>query len=342
MSAVADPHGDYFRFVEAFDIHAASDFVVELLDGGTSMDRVTTDVLARAQVRVGELWESGAWSVADEHVATSVTEGALSALTHAATPRRGEHTRHVALACVEGEWHSLPARMAAAVAGASGTVRVTMLGPSLPADQLHRRLSSGDIDLIGLSCTMPTNLIGAARCIAAAHELDVPVIVGGRALGSTPQRAMAVGADGWAEDATALVGPIPDLAGRSSKVSAEVLRLDAIDDQVIAVVHAQIVSAWPGHSGITAHQQERLREDLRLMARYTAAALLTNDVSVVEELLTWQRRLLQPTVPASVIITSALLMAEALERQAPAGAVILAHAAFGSAASAARMMAQSV
>ena len=208
MITIADPSTDYFGAIEASDVHRASDLVLGLLDAGTSIGKITKEVLAPAQVRVGQLWQSGWWSVADEHVATSITERALSALTHAATPRRGVHTRHVAVACAEGEWHSLPARMAAAAAGATGEARVTILGPSLPAEQLHHRLSAGDIDVLALSCTMPTNLIGAARCIAAAHDIGIPVIIGGRALGSLPLRAHAIGADGCSLDPQVLL-PYP-------------------------------------------------------------------------------------------------------------------------------------
>jgi methanogenic corrinoid protein MtbC1 len=327
VSALADPPTDYFRAVEAFDVYGASDYVVELLDEGTPIETITKEVLAPAQVRVGQLWESGTWSVADEHVATSITEGALSALTHAATPRRAAYTRHVALACVEGEWHALPGRMAAAVAGVNGEARVTMLGASLPPEQLHRRLSAGDIDVLALSCTMPTNLVGAARCIAAAHDLDVPVIVGGRAFGDSPHRALAIGADGWAVDAAVLLGPIPDLAGRSSEVSTEVLLLDAIDDAVIALAYDRMVGAFPRLSSMTHFQQARTHEDLRWMARYTAAALLTNDASVVEDLLAWLCGLLSGAVPASVITTSAQLLADTLEPRSVSGAAILRHAA---------------
>lgn len=326
MSSLADPPTGYFRAVAAFDAHAANDLVIGLLDEGTPMDRITKDVLAPAQVRVGQMWESGRWSVADEHVATSITEGALSALTYAAMPRRAAHTRHVAVACVEGEWHSLPARMAAAVAGATGETRVTMLGPSLPAEQLHRRLSAGDIDVLALSCTMPTNLIGAARCIAAVHDLDVPVIVGGRALGHSPRRAQAIGADGWAVDAEVLLGPIPDLARRSSEISTEVLVLDAVDDAIIALAYDRMVAAFPRLSNMTSYQQARTREDLGWMARFTAGALLTNDASIVEDLLVWLCGLLRGTVPASVITTSAQLLAETLEPQTSSGAAILRHA----------------
>ena len=141
MSALVDPPTDYFRAIEAFDVHGANDLVIELLDEGTPMGRITTEVLAPAQVRVGQLWESGRWSVADEHVATSITEGALSALTHAAVPRRGAHTRHVAVVCVEGEWHSLPARMAAAVAGASTSLVIRSIGMPSSSSSMIRSLA---------------------------------------------------------------------------------------------------------------------------------------------------------------------------------------------------------
>ena len=327
MSARVDPPSEFFRAIEAFDARAANDLVIEFMDEGAPMGTIIEDVLAPAQVRVGQLWESGRWSVADEHVATSVTEGALSALTYAARPSRAASTLHMAVACAEGEWHSLPARMAATVAGATGRTRVTMLGASVPADQLHRRLSAGDIDVLALSCTMPTNLVGAARCIAAAHELQVPVIVGGRALGTSPHRAHAIGADDWAEGAERLLGPVPELAGRSSEVSTEVLLLDDVTDAVIASAYDRVVRAFPQLSSMPVHQQGRTREDLRWMARFTAGALLTNDVTIVEELLAWLCATLRDSMPASLITTSAQLLAELLEQQTTSGAALLRHAA---------------
>lgn len=327
MSGHLDSPVRYFRAVEAVNVPAASELVIELLDAGMPLERITTEVLAPAQVRAGQLWASGTWSVADEHVATSITETALSSLTHAAMPRRGSSSRHVAMACAQGERHSLPARMAAAVAGASGEVRVTMLGASLPAEQLHRRLSLGDIDVLALSCTMATNLIGAARCVAVAHQLDVPVIAGGSAFGSSPHRAWAIGADAWAAGADALRGPVPELAGRSCSVSAEVLLLDAVDDAVITFVYDRVLEAFPGLADLSRSQQARTREDLVWMARFTAAALLTNDPNIVEEFLTWQCALRRDPMPPSVITASARLLADTLELQSTRGAAVLRRAA---------------
>jgi methanogenic corrinoid protein MtbC1 len=327
MTTLTDPLTEYFRAVAGFDPRGASDVVLQLLDDGTPLEQITTEILTPAQVRVGELWESGKWSVADEHVATSITERALAMLTYAATPRRDAHNRHVAVACAEGEWHSLPARMAAAVVGASGDARVTMLGPSIAVDQLHHRLSAGDIDVLALSCTLPTNLIGAARCIAAAHDLGVPVVAGGRAFGPDAHRARALGADSWATDATVLLGHLPELVGRSSDISPEVLALDLVDESLISVAYDRMVGAFPSLGDMSPYQQARTREDLRWMARFTAAALLTDDVRIIRDLLSWLCGLLAGTVRSSVIATSAHFLAETLEPDSAAGASLLDRAA---------------
>ncbi|MCL3819321.1 cobalamin B12-binding domain-containing protein [Aeromicrobium wangtongii] len=318
---------DYVEMVEACDVHAATDFVVDLLDGGTPLHRIVEEVLVPAQLRVGQLWESGRWSVADEHVATSITEAALSALTYAATTRQSGSGRHVIVACAEGEWHSLPARMAALVAGATGQVRVTMLGPSLPAEQLHQRLSAGDIDLLALSCTMPTNLVGAVRCVAAAHDLGIPVIAGGRALGDGPHRSRAIGADGWGKDAQTLLGPLPPLVGVSRDVPAEVLWLDGADGAHIDLAYDRMTAAFPRLHDMTSYEQDRTREDLGWIVRHTAAALLTDDVRIVEDSLTWLVERLRGFVAPEVITTTAHLLAETVEAQAPAGTAILHRAA---------------
>lgn len=327
MSAATGWLPEYFRVLEACDVHGASDFVVDLLDRGTPVSRIVQEVLAPAQLRVGQLWESGAWSVADEHVATSVTEGALSALTYAAMPRGVTPTRHVAVACAEGEWHSLPARMAALVAGATGEVRVTMLGPSLPVEHLHQRLAAGDVDLLAVSCTMPTNLIGAARCVAAAHDLGVPVVVGGRALGNGPGRARAIGADGWGADGGAVGSPAPERVGASRDIPAEVLWLDATDAAVVDLAYDRMMAAFPQLADLTPFQLARTREDLEWIVRHTAAAVLTDDASVVVELLDWLCRRLRGIVPATVVPVTAHLLADTLEPQAPGGAALLRLAA---------------
>ena len=325
MTATHDPLETYFAAVTAVDATEASGIVLDMLDAGTPAESITTQVLVPAQVRVGQLWEQGEWSVADEHAATAVTETALSAL-HAAAARRGrEKGVHVVVACAEGEWHTLPARMAA-VAGASGGSRVTVLGPSMPTHHLGRRLAAGDVDLLALSCTLPPNLLGAARCVEAAHEAGVPVLAGGRAFGASAKRAHALGADAWSADALSLVEPPPALAQRATVIPPEAVMLDAVDDGTIAMAYDRLLAAFPRLSSMTPFQQARTREDLRWMARFTGAAVLTADVSILDEFLAWLCGLLHGRVPATVIAASAHVMADAVEPVAATGAGLLREA----------------
>lgn len=327
MTVAEDPLEAYFAAVAAVDAAEATALVLELLDAGTAAQRITAEVLAPSQVRVGQLWQQGHWSVADEHAATAVTETALSALFAAVTRRRvtGSDARHVVLACAEGEWHTLPARMAA-MGLSAGDTRVSVLGPSLPSDQLGRRLAAGDVDLLALSCTLPTNLIGAARCVQAAHEAGVPVLVGGRALGGDDRRARALGADAWAAQATALNGPVPELAGRETALPVEAVLLDVVDDATVALAYERLVATFPALASMTPFQQARTREDLRWIARFTGAAVLTDDGSVLDDLLGWLCALLDGRVPADVIATSGHVLAETVEPFAPTGARLLHEA----------------
>ena len=185
---------DYFAALVRCDPAAATDLVVDLQESGTSLHEIVRDVLDPAQALVGRLWETGEWSVAQEHAATAVTEAAVSALWVLTARRRLEGGPSVAMACAEGEWHALPPRIAAALAAEAGA-DVTVLGPSMPADHLERRLRLRDVDVLALSCTVPTNLLGAARCVAAAHAAGLPVVAGGRAFAGRPQRAAGIGAD---------------------------------------------------------------------------------------------------------------------------------------------------
>lgn len=315
----------YFRLLSDVDTRAASELVLDLFDDGMPVADITRRILSPAQGKVGRLWEQGTWSVADEHAATAVTDAALAALTHASSPaRRAAEPHHLLMACVEGEWHSLPARMAATVAAASGSVRVTVLGPSLPADQLRRRLANGDVDVVALSCTVPTNLLGAARCIAAAHDADVPVVVGGSAFGTTPHRAYALGADAWSVDPAVLQETPVERVGRTCSFLAEALLLDQIDHGLVALAADRWLAAavrsrpW---------SQERTFEELRWMARYAGAAVLTSDQTLLDDLLVWLSRPGVDQASSDVVAEAAHLLADTVEPDAPQGASLLRKAA---------------
>ena len=243
MTTAQRPSDDYFDALVRCDPAAATDLVLDLLEAGASLSDIVADVLAPAQTRVGELWERGEWSVAQEHTATAVTEAAVSALWVMTARRQLSGGPRVAVACAEGEWHALPPRIAAALAAEAGA-DVTVLGPSMPAAHLQRRLGAGDVDVLALSCTVPTNLLGAARCVAAGHAAGVPVVVGGRAFAGRQQRAAAIGADLLVDTPQRLADP-PTPAGADVVVPDEAVWLDTAPDTTVDDLLFRVLAASP-------------------------------------------------------------------------------------------------
>jgi methanogenic corrinoid protein MtbC1 len=316
----------YFDALVRCDPATATDLVMDLLESGASLSEIVQEVVAPAQVHVGELWERGEWSVAQEHAATAVTEAAVSAVWVMTARRQLGDGPHIAVACAEGEWHALPPRMAAALAAEAGA-HVTVLGPSMPADHLRRRLEMRDIDVLALSCTVPVNLRGAANCVAAAHAVALPVVVGGRAFAGRPQRARAIGADALVEVPQRLCDS-PPAVGDHVLLPEEALRLDAVADTTIDDLFTGVVAAYPRIAGLPAAHQDRTREDLRWIVRFTGAAVLTGDPTVLDDFLASLLRILRGRVPDGVVLGGADVVADGVEPLAPTGATMLREAVY--------------
>ena len=91
--------------------------------------------------------------------ATAITDAVLAAL--AWRIEAAEDQGHLVATCAEGEWHSLPARMAAEVLRTHGWL-VTFLGASTPADHLRRFVDEVGAVGVVVSCSVPIFLSGAS------------------------------------------------------------------------------------------------------------------------------------------------------------------------------------
>jgi hypothetical protein len=74
-------------------------------------------------------------------------------------------------------------------------------------------------------------------------------------------------------------------------------------------------------------QRAKGRDDLCWLSRFTAAAVLTGDATVIDDFLLWQMGVQDGWVPAAVAIASAYLVADIIQPEAPRGAQMLREAA---------------
>ena len=276
-------------------------------------------LLAGVQREVGRRWQDQEWSVADEHAATALADLALAAAAlgaPTATPTLGSFV----VTCAEEEWHILPARMFAEQLRAHGW-DVVFLGASTPADHLARYLSRRAVVALGVSCSVPVHLPGARRSIVAAHEVGVPVVAGGAGFGTTPARALAIGADAWAASieaahraASAWAGRPPPMA--SPRDDREQLALAADRPVIVEEAMADLSVHFPEVVAYSPWQLKKAREDLDYIVRFVEAALLTGDDTVVVEFVSWLVPLLSARgVPPRVVLLGIKCLRRCLSRE---------------------------
>lgn len=142
------------------------------------------EVIAPAMYAIGDLWEKGALTVADEHLATTLTNRVISALRAPgmARPRPAPAVGRAVVAVVEGEQHALGARMVADLIEDVGYETV-YLGADVPTDALLQAIASLSPDLLGLGATIPESaptLEEVAQTVRSGNS-RLEILVGGQA-----------------------------------------------------------------------------------------------------------------------------------------------------------------
>ncbi len=172
--------------LDAFDEPAAQ-AVLDRLMSDLSLAAVLRDVVLPYLTELGERWERGTASVAQEHFASNVIRGRLAGL---ARGWGNGHGPRAVLACPPGELHDLALMVFGIVLNRNGW-RIDYLGMNTPVEELTRTADARRPDLIVLAVTLPENLEPhAAQLTALARR--APLALAGP--GATAQIAAAVGA----------------------------------------------------------------------------------------------------------------------------------------------------
>ncbi|WP_430379767.1 cobalamin B12-binding domain-containing protein [Streptomyces sp. B1-3] len=291
--------------VAAGDEHTATDVVLRALDEGLDPESVLLDVIATVQGRVGEEWAANRVSVAQEHAATAINERAVTALAlHSADSRRTPCRGRITVACVDGEWHALPARLLAEVLKLRGW-QVDYLGAQVPAAHLISHLHTTKADAVALSSSIATRLPTAHAAITACQAIGVPVLVGGAAFGSDGRYARLLGAQAWAPDARAAAdrlaeAPLPrpradhqQLEDLPHLVDQEYTLVARSSAALVRTVFLALQDALPAMRAYDDMQRERTAEDLAQIVEFLAAALYLGDDVLFTEFITWTDRILR-------------------------------------------------
>ncbi|MER7950595.1 cobalamin B12-binding domain-containing protein [Streptomyces sp. NPDC096079] len=320
--------------LEARDEAAAGAAVLGAHDAGTSVEDLLLDVIGPVQARVGVEWATGRIGVAQEHAVTAIQDRVIAALAHrtpsrpapggpGGVPESGAAPRRVTVACVDGEWHALPARLLAEVLRGRGFL-VDYLGAHVPTPHLIAHLHQTGGDAVALSASLPLRLPTAHAAVTAVQAIGIPVLVGGAAFGPDGTYARLLGADGWAPDARAAAtlladgprrpeNPLRDPAGELPHLSdQEYTLVTRSRTQLIRHVLRELEGAFPAMAAYTERQRERTAEDIAHIVDFLAASLYADDADLFTRFVTWTAGILRARgVPAHALAAALDLLTDA-------------------------------
>jgi len=191
----------------AADEGGAVRIVDDALAGGVSAEDLCLDVITDAMRRVGDAWERGDATVADEHQASVIVSRLLGRLAPQLT-RRGRKRAPIILGTVTGDHHGLPVALLAGPLRGRG-YRVIELGADTPpeafADAVRR---NQPVVAVGIYSAFPRDE-AVIETIAAIRDVagDVRIVLGGAGI-TDATHAEALGADAFHGDGHAALATL--------------------------------------------------------------------------------------------------------------------------------------
>ncbi len=314
-----------WQAVSTGDEQAATRTVLDALADGEPAESVLLDLIAPVQRRVGEEWAANRITVAQEHAATAINDRAIAALSHQHAAHAASGRGRMIVACVDGEWHGLPARILAEVFKLRGW-QVDYLGAQVPTSHLITHIHRTGPELVALSSSIATRLPTAHATITAVQATATPVLVGGAAFGRHGQYARLLGADAWAPDAKTAADrldqgalprpapahqPIDDLPHLADQEYTMVARTRS---RLVRTVMGALAQRFPAMRDYTAAQRAHTAEDVAHIVDFLATALYTDDPELFTDFLAWTAEILTARgVPARSLLPALDILGEELK-----------------------------
>ncbi len=217
-ATASDLAQEYLGYLLAPDARAARDLAQRALDSGVSAATLYLQVVTPAMHEIGRLWESAQITVAQEHLSTQISQMVIAALGGRMSGAEPVGVGRVAIVSSSpGERHALGGVMVADFLETQGW-EVLSLGADIPVQELTDLVTERAADVVALSTALPGNLLSVTRTCQLLRQLHKPpmIVVGGRAYRGQETRALAVGADAFADDPQTLLALLERTFGSAS------------------------------------------------------------------------------------------------------------------------------
>ena len=206
----------YLDALRAGDRRRALAVVDDARAAGLGLPVLYLEVFQPALREIGRLWQENQITVAEEHLATAITQLAMGRLYTDFCMTTSRNGRTLLAACAENEKHEVGLRMICDLLELQGW-DATYLGAAVPQDSLVAMVLRDRPDVLALSASIAPHLpqlrslIQAVR--AATGQAAPYIMVGGRPFLDDDALASRVGADAMAHDASGAVDRLRERFG---------------------------------------------------------------------------------------------------------------------------------
>lgn len=191
----------FLSYLLKADFDYALKFTDKFLKSPDDIQNFYLKIVQPALYDVGNLWEAGRISVAEEHLATAIV-GRVMANIYTHFPKTKKKAKAIVTSS-PNEFHEMGGRIVADFLEVDGW-DVYYLGANIPDQELIKLIKKTKPKLLAISVTMPFNIENAQRVIKTVKKLknvNPKIIVGGIAFNMMPDIYKKIGADFWANDA---------------------------------------------------------------------------------------------------------------------------------------------
>jgi methanogenic corrinoid protein MtbC1 len=201
---------NYTDAILAGDRVSARSLLFKSLSQGVPLVDVGVGLVQPAMYEVGQRWQESRVSIAQEHLATAISQSLL-AQAYAAVDPAEPIGRKAMFACVEGNHHSLGLRMLSDAFELEGW-DIQFLGADTPSRSLVQQVDQFRPEILCLSVSLTQQTVTARKLIQELRgdfKSKPPVIMlGGLATNHVEELWRAVGADLWSSDARSALGEV--------------------------------------------------------------------------------------------------------------------------------------
>jgi 5-methyltetrahydrofolate--homocysteine methyltransferase len=193
------------------EVQETADGVRAALDAGLPADQVLGEALVPAMSEVGRLFEAQEYYVPEMLIAAKAMQAGLAILKPQLAKSNGQAGGRIVVGTVKGDLHDIGKNLVVMMLEGAG-YQVVDLGVDVAPEKFIKEIQAG-AQLVGISAMLTTTMLNMKVTIDAIKEAgvrdQVKIMVGGAPL--TQTYAETIGADGFAQDASAAVRKATEL-----------------------------------------------------------------------------------------------------------------------------------